>query len=481
MADVMDWGSATDEASFTARTSEWAAETVLDLRDAPPPSLINGAPGDTAHHGAFTPGSLGGCSSRSSSSGGAAIDAAEREHGVAPLVDLEALLQALFVEGGMPEDDGTRDREANGETMASPTLRDIRHIGPFSPLHEGAQSALLSGPLYEYGNEDASARAPQVSLAPIAAAPPPLSLPVRAAEVNPGGGSGAAAVPNLTMDWLVRLAQSEAGDGSSVSSRSVPGAHEASALALGGLFSGRSFVVGSSVADSASGLPTARTAVASTVPPSARPVVASDAASHVTVMHHFSEGDNEMEEVVSVFDVSDEPPSARIAAQARAMLGDLAESSGNVSPSGTGLWSSVSETRTNTSARLSSPGSESPRELAEATEVALLNGSLNSMLQRLTFESQLLDDSLTRSVRRVLQMGTVLNGERLSEEEIRALPKVRFHSAEQQHCAICLEAYQEGELLTALRCSHFFHIECVARWMQRATLCPLCRTPCGQE
>lgn len=108
----------------------------------------------------------------------------------------------------------------------------------------------------------------------------------------------------------------------------------------------------------------------------------------------------------------------------------------------------------------------------------ILEGTLGHMLQRLTDDS-LLEESATASVRRVLQLGAVLTGHRLSDEEIRELPKVRFEAEEQQHCSICLEAYQEGELLTALQCGHFFHVECVTGWMQRATQCPLCRQECG--
>lgn len=109
-----------------------------------------------------------------------------------------------------------------------------------------------------------------------------------------------------------------------------------------------------------------------------------------------------------------------------------------------------------------------------------LDGGLTDVLHRLAVENLSLDESITRSVRRVLQLGTVLGGQRLSDEEIRDLPKVRFEQAEQQSCAICLEAYQQGEFLNRIRCGHFFHVECLARWMRRATQCPLCREHCTE-
>jgi hypothetical protein len=106
--------------------------------------------------------------------------------------------------------------------------------------------------------------------------------------------------------------------------------------------------------------------------------------------------------------------------------------------------------------------------------------TLTGLLQRLALDNLSLDESLTRSVQRVLQLGTVLTGARLSDDEICSLPKVRFDQAEQQNCSICLEAYQQGEFLTSLpRCQHFFHVDCLARWFRRSTQCPLCRQEQG--
>jgi len=56
---------------------------------------------------------------------------------------------------------------------------------------------------------------------------------------------------------------------------------------------------------------------------------------------------------------------------------------------------------------------------------------VTGMLQRLVaLDVATLDESLARSIRRVLQMGAVLAGARLADEEIRALPKVRFEQAD---------------------------------------------------
>merc|ERR1719217_246908 len=124
-------------------------------------------------------------------------------------------------------------------------------------------------------------------------------------------------------------------------------------------------------------------------------------------------------------------------------------------------------------------GGASQEVFSETMQSGYLEETFGGMLQRLAgLDMGSLDDSLARGVRRVLQMGAVLAGARLAEDEIGALPKVRFEQAEEQQCSICLEDFQSGELLTELPCRHFFHVECVAKWFQRSTRCPLCRCGC---
>mmetsp|Transcript_35843 Transcript_35843/g.83679 ORF Transcript_35843/g.83679 Transcript_35843/m.83679 type:complete len:383 (+) Transcript_35843:28-1176(+) len=105
--------------------------------------------------------------------------------------------------------------------------------------------------------------------------------------------------------------------------------------------------------------------------------------------------------------------------------------------------------------------------------------NMGSLLQRWALEHQL-DENVASSIRRVLEIPDLIPDVAcLTEEEVYALPKVRFTAKDTQQCSICLEAFEEGELLTALPCGHFFHVECVAGWMQRATICPLCRASCA--
>jgi len=42
-------------------------------------------------------------------------------------------------------------------------------------------------------------------------------------------------------------------------------------------------------------------------------------------------------------------------------------------------------------------------------------------------------------------------------------------------CPVCYEAL-EGRAITTTPCSHAFHADCLAQWLERATSCPCCRT-----
>lgn len=99
---------------------------------------------------------------------------------------------------------------------------------------------------------------------------------------------------------------------------------------------------------------------------------------------------------------------------------------------------------------------------------------MHALLREMVAEGEL-TTSLAEQAHRMLQLGAAASGRRLSEQEIDALPKLRFEEAELQSCAICLEVYQQGELITELHCQHFFHVSCLTEWLRRSTLCPLCR------
>ncbi|KAM9432024.1 E3 ubiquitin-protein ligase RNF128a isoform 1-T1 [Clarias gariepinus] len=42
-------------------------------------------------------------------------------------------------------------------------------------------------------------------------------------------------------------------------------------------------------------------------------------------------------------------------------------------------------------------------------------------------------------------------------------------------CAVCIEAYKPGDVLTVLTCNHFFHKACVEPWLMEHRTCPMCK------
>lgn len=144
-----------------------------------------------------------------------------------------------------------------------------------------------------------------------------------------------------------------------------------------------------------------------------------------------------------------------------------------------GFWNSGRTIAEGTDA-MSSTANSSILGAAEEFDMPL-GGDGNQTFAIHNLMRQLINDgefgtSLAEEATRMAMLGSAATGQSLSEVEIEALPQVRFESAEMQTCAICLEAYQPGEVLTALRCNHYFHVACLARWLQSSTQCPLCRT-----
>ncbi|PIN09042.1 Anaphase-promoting complex (APC), subunit 11 [Handroanthus impetiginosus] len=58
--------------------------------------------------------------------------------------------------------------------------------------------------------------------------------------------------------------------------------------------------------------------------------------------------------------------------------------------------------------------------------------------------------------------------------------KERFISGEDAVCCICLAKYANNDELRELPCSHFFHKECVDKWLKINATCPLCKAEVGE-
>ena len=47
--------------------------------------------------------------------------------------------------------------------------------------------------------------------------------------------------------------------------------------------------------------------------------------------------------------------------------------------------------------------------------------------------------------------------------------------AEGGECSICLMVYPAGEEMSELPCGHYFHDDCLRKWLARQSSCPTCR------
>jgi len=386
-----------------------------------------------------------------------------RQPGDEPIGVLEGLLQRLLLQEGLLEDEAAADiaraslsnlNVASGGRDLISTLRQLRRIGPLGELGEDAQTTLLEGTLYEYSaNEVSTLSARRTSPRLSQSVDGGVFSPDESIEVTPRSGPSAANRTStqlnasadvrdlrLSLDRVLQLSGEGAEDMGLTTGRSSIGGSRWDSF----FYSARSIE-----ADL-----TARTAHSSAF-------ASPDESQNVTSQVFDGSLVDEAEEQASVLLARDLSLTGGTSSELQ--FGETVRSLGS---------SERSESRPDTVRTI----------LGEVStlEEGLLNGGLTNVLRRLAFENMSFDESLSRTVHRVLQLGTVLAGQRLSDAEIQALPKMRFDDVEQQQCSICLEGYQQGELLTALRCSHVFHVDCVTKWMQRATHCPLCRASCTE-
>ncbi|KAK5874238.1 hypothetical protein PBY51_019205 [Eleginops maclovinus] len=48
-------------------------------------------------------------------------------------------------------------------------------------------------------------------------------------------------------------------------------------------------------------------------------------------------------------------------------------------------------------------------------------------------------------------------------------------NSESNMCAVCLESYKTGEMVTVLTCDHIFHKSCIEPWLLERRTCPMCK------
>uniref|UniRef100_A0A8C8FBZ8 RING-type domain-containing protein n=1 Tax=Oncorhynchus tshawytscha TaxID=74940 RepID=A0A8C8FBZ8_ONCTS len=63
----------------------------------------------------------------------------------------------------------------------------------------------------------------------------------------------------------------------------------------------------------------------------------------------------------------------------------------------------------------------------------------------------------------------------------RRLNVVRLQNLQQETgpdadtCAVCIDVYKSGDVLTILTCNHFFHKTCIEPWLMEHRTCPMCK------
>ncbi|KAK9872686.1 hypothetical protein WA026_018820 [Henosepilachna vigintioctopunctata] len=67
----------------------------------------------------------------------------------------------------------------------------------------------------------------------------------------------------------------------------------------------------------------------------------------------------------------------------------------------------------------------------------------------------------------------------LDKQKIESLGSFKFnvdrHQGNQTSCVVCMFEFEPSQLIRMLPCSHEFHAECIDKWFQTKTSCPICR------
>ena len=72
-------------------------------------------------------------------------------------------------------------------------------------------------------------------------------------------------------------------------------------------------------------------------------------------------------------------------------------------------------------------------------------------------------------------------------EQLRAaLPTITFdkekfkncgaENADKLECRICMTEFEDGDNLRLLQCMHHYHQQCIDKWFDSSSKCPLCNT-----
>ena len=77
------------------------------------------------------------------------------------------------------------------------------------------------------------------------------------------------------------------------------------------------------------------------------------------------------------------------------------------------------------------------------------------------------------------EVGNVNKG--MSQDKINKIPLKPYHKAlfeDNCQCIICMENFNENELVKQLSCGHIFHGDCIDHWLSQQKNCPFCKEEC---
>lgn len=64
----------------------------------------------------------------------------------------------------------------------------------------------------------------------------------------------------------------------------------------------------------------------------------------------------------------------------------------------------------------------------------------------------------------------------IKQLEVRTVKKGDAETgADAQTCAVCIESYKAGDVITVLTCGHIFHKACIEPWLLEKRTCPMCK------
>ena len=59
-----------------------------------------------------------------------------------------------------------------------------------------------------------------------------------------------------------------------------------------------------------------------------------------------------------------------------------------------------------------------------------------------------------------------------------SFPVMKLKQSKNEDCTICLDALKSNENVINLPCNHYYHEDCIKRWLNEQNFCPVCRTKC---